>query len=453
MSRRSMLLAALTVIMALVALAPAMAQDKIEIQVWIAFSGARLEWAQGVAAEFNELFPQYNVVVVGDRNYEEVLTASSLAFEQGTQPAIIHFFEAGTQNARDASYQGTPQFKSIAEAIGDRTEINGLPVDFDNFVDAVRNYYTLDGSFTSFPWNTSSAIMFSNKTMLDAAGVESVPATWAEVEAACEKIMAMENAPANCITWPNYGWFFEQAVAMQGADLVNNGNGREARATETYLNSDAGIAYLNWWKDLENKGYYIYTGVQRDWNGTYNLFIQQQVAMLIYSSSDTSNATNAGRDAGFEVVASFYPHNQDVEYVGNLIGGGTLWLSNGLSTEVEDGALTFLLYLTNAENDAAWHKLTGYFPVTKAGIALLEAEGWFDENPNSMVASAQLNAAKPTSATAGAIFGNFPAIRDILTTAIEEILVNDRDVTEALNEAKELADESLAEYNLLYVSE
>lgn len=77
MSRRSMLLAALTVIMALVALAPAMAQDKIEIQVWIAFSGARLEWAQGVAAEFNELFPQYNVVVVGDRNYEEVLTASS----------------------------------------------------------------------------------------------------------------------------------------------------------------------------------------------------------------------------------------------------------------------------------------------------------------------------------------------------------------------------------------
>lgn len=45
-------------------------------------------------------------------------------------------------------------------------------MDFDNFVDAVRNYYTLDGSFTSFPWNTSSAIMFSNKTMLDAAGVE-----------------------------------------------------------------------------------------------------------------------------------------------------------------------------------------------------------------------------------------------------------------------------------------
>ncbi|MCU0476613.1 MAG: hypothetical protein MUC99_10985 [Anaerolineae bacterium] len=70
-----------------------------------------------------------------------------------------------------------------------------------------------------------------------------------------------------------------------------------------------------------------------------------------------------------------------------------------------------------------------------------------------MVASAQLAAATPTSATAGAIVGAFPAIRNHVTTAIEDVLVNGTDVQTALDNAKALADETLAEYNLLNAPE
>ncbi len=451
--RKSSILAALVVVLALTALAPVFAQDKIEIPVWIAFTDSRLDWARDRAAEFNELFPQYNVTIEGYADYESLFAAASLAFEQGTQPAIVQYFEAATQDARDANFDGVAQFKSVQEAFADRTEVNGLPVNFDDFVDIVRAYYTLDDSYTSFPWNTSSAIMFSNATMLEAAGVESVPTTWAEVEAACDAIMAMPDAPANCITWPNHGWFFEQAVAMQGADLVNNGNGREARATETLINSPEAVTFVQWWKDLQDAGHYIYTGVQLDWTGTYNAFVAQDVAMLLYSSSDTSKITSDAEAAGFDAVASFYPRNQDVEYVGNLIGGASLWLSNNLAPEVEEGALTFLLFFTNTENAASWHQLTGYIPITKSAVAALEEEGWFEENPNSAVAGAQLAGSTPTSATAGAIVGAFPAIRNHVTNAIEQVLVNDRDVTEALTEAKDLADETLEEYNLLFAPE
>jgi sn-glycerol 3-phosphate transport system substrate-binding protein len=437
----------------MLAVFPAAAQEPVEIKVWIAFTDYRLDWAKEVAANFNEEFPQYNVVVEGYDNYEVLFSATNLAFEQGTQPAIVQYFEAATQDARDANFNGEPFFKPIAEAFGDRTEINGLPVDFSDYVEPVVNYYTLDGQFTSMPWNTSSAIMFVNQEMLDAAGVEAIPTTWAEVEAACEKIMAMENAPANCITWPNHGWFFEQSVAQQGADLVNNGNGRDARATEVNLTSDAAIDYVTWWKSLQDKGYYIYTGTQRDWGGTYNAFIAQDVAMLIYSSSDTTAATNDGEAAGFTTVAAPMPYNQETGYTGNLIGGASLWLTNGLPPEVEDGALTFLLYFTNAENMAEWHKITGYIPVTNSAIELLEAEGWFEENPNSRVAGDQLANSEQTSATAGAIVGAFPAIRDQVTTAIEEVLVNNKDVTEALTDAQEAANALLEEYNLLNAPE
>lgn len=452
-SRKSGVLVALAIVLVLTALVPVFAQDKINVPVWIAFTDKRLDWARERAAEFNELFPQYNVTIEGYADYESLFAAASLAFEQGTQPAIVQYFEAATQDARDANLDGVAQFKSVAEAFGDRTEVNGLPVNFDDFVDIVRAYYTLDGSFTSFPWNTSSAIMFSNQTMLEAAGVESIPTTRAEIEAACAAVMAMENAPANCITWPNHGWFFEQAVAMDGADLVNNGNGRDARATETLINSDAAVSFVSWWKSLQDSGYYIYTGVQRDWSGTYNAFVAQDVAFLIYSSSDTSIITSDAAAAGFDAVASFYPRNQDVEYVGNLIGGASLWLSNNLAPEVEEGALTFLLHFTNTANAASWHQLTGYIAITKSAVEALEAEGWFEANPNSRIAGEQLAGSTATSATAGAIVGAFPAIRNHVTNAIEQVLVNDRDVVEAMTEAKELSDETLSEYNLLFVNE
>jgi sn-glycerol 3-phosphate transport system substrate-binding protein len=453
-NRKSLFVMALAAALLVMAALPTMAQDEpIEINMWIGFTDYRLDWAKEVATEFNAQFPQYEVVVDGYPDYESLLQSTTLAFEQGTQPEIAHYFEVGTQVARDANVEGTSIFKSVTEAVGDRTEINGLPVNLDGFVEPVANYYTFDGELFSMPWNTSSAIFFVNQDLLDAAGVEAVPTTWEEVEAACEAIMALEDAPANCITWPNHGWFFEQSVAQQGGELANNENGRAERATEVNIASDAAINYVSWWKSLQDAGYYVYTGAQRDWTGTYNAFIAQDVAMLMYSSSDTTALTNDGEEAGFNVVAAPMPYNQETGYTGNLIGGGSLFLANNLAPEVEDGALTWLLYFTSPENDAEWHQLTGYIPVTQAGLDLLTEEGWFEENPNSAVAGNQLANSEQTVATSGAVIGNFPAIRDAVTLAIEEVLVNDADVTEALTEAQESANTLLEEYNLLSVPE
>ena len=423
--QRFKLVALLLVIALVIPMVGATAQEPTEIRMWVAFTDARLDWAREKAAAFNEMFPQYNVVIEGYNNYEELFSGTALAFEQGTQPAIVQYFEAATQDARDARLaDGTPWFKPVAQAIGDRTEINGQPVDFADIVPAVSNYYTLDGEWTSMPWNTSSAIMFANMDMLEAAGVMDLPTTWAEVEATCEAVLALDNGPDNCISWPNYGWFFEQSVAQQGALLANNDNGRSDRATEVFLTSDAMLAYVNWWKDIQDKGYYIYTGLQRDWDGVNNAFFAEQVALIVTSSSDTTSITATGADNGFAVKAGFMPHNQDVDYVGNLIGGASLWLTNGLDADTEEGALTWLLWFTNTENAADWHQFTGYIPIRTSSVQMLQDAGWYDESPNSRVASDQLAAAELTPATAGALIGNFPAIRDEVTAAMEDILIN-----------------------------
>ncbi len=315
------------------------------------------------------MFPQYNVTIIGGYSYEEVFAQVAVAAEQGDLPAVVHYFEVGTQDARDSGL-----FKSIADALGDRTEVNGLSVNLDDIIGPVRAYYTLDGKFTSMPWNTSSAIWFSNMTILKAAGVDTPPATWADVEAACEKVMAMDNAPEYCFTWPNHGWFFEQWLAQQNALFANNDNGRAERATEVAFNSDAGVAVLTWLDDMYDKGYLYYSGAQGgdSWATVDQAYQTQQVAMAAYSSSDTTYYTQMGVDNGFDTVASFLPYNQEAGWTGNLIGGGTLWLVNGLDPAVEDGALTFLLYLTNTENAADWHKLTGYIAIRNS----VECDCW-----------------------------------------------------------------------------
>lgn len=427
--------------------------EPIEIRLSQAFTDKRLDWTRERAAEFNELFPQYNVVVEGLGSYNEVFEAALLGVEQGNPPAIIQFYEAATQEARDAvTANGEPLIKSVTDALAGATEINGVKVVLEDIVDAPRNYYSLDGKMESIPWNTSTTIMFSNKAIFDAAGAD-IPATWAEVEAACEAIMALDDAPDGCIAWPNHSWMIEQTMGQLGELFANQDNGRSGRATEVYLASEGAISYVQWWKDLYDDGYYLYTGKQRDWGGTTDLFNAQQVAMLITSSSLATNVTDAGKEAGYDVVASYMPYNQDVPRKGNIIGGATLYLVNGLSPEVETGALTFMNWFQIPENAAGWHKLTGYIPITQPAVDLLESEGWFEENPNYMVATNQLADSEPTPASLGPLVGNFLAIRDVFTAAMEKIMVEDADVVEVMTAANEESNNLLADYNLLYGEE
>ncbi|MDH3248887.1 MAG: extracellular solute-binding protein [Acidimicrobiia bacterium] len=423
--------------------------DVIDIDFWVAFSDeARLGFSEEKAAAFNAKHPEYNVEVTSFASYNDAFDAAVLAVDSGEPPEIIHFFEAATRQALDAvDGSGNPIFKSVTEAIAGRTEILGEPVVLDDVVDAARNYYTVDGSFYSMPWNTSTTVMFNNMDILNAAGITEPPATWGEVEAACEAIAALPDGPSACITWPNHSWFVEQSLGQQGELLGNNDNGRSDRATEVYLTSDGMLNYIEWWKGLNDSGYYSYTGLQRDWDGTSNAYLAGEVAMLVYSSSDT---TFFDTNASFTNQASFMPYNEDVDYVGNLIGGATLWMLDGMDAAQEDGALAFLNFFSNPDNAAEWHQITGYIPITKTAEAQLVTEGWYEESPNSKVASDQLAAADNTPASLGALLGNFVGIRDIITGAIEDILVNDVDVTERLTQANEEANRSLSEYEQLF---
>jgi len=70
---------------------PISAQEKTKIDVWIAFQDYRWDWAKEVAAEFNAMFPQYEVVVTGGYSYETMFAQVAVAAEQGQLPAVVQY--------------------------------------------------------------------------------------------------------------------------------------------------------------------------------------------------------------------------------------------------------------------------------------------------------------------------------------------------------------------------
>ncbi len=441
--RKNCLLLVLLSVMAITLLGVvnfAVAQDApVELAFWHAMGGNNGEVVTALVADFNASHP--NIVVTEQRkgtSYNEALDAVIQASGQGEGPNLSQIFDLGTPLAIDSGFFTPLELILTADQLAQVK---------DDVMAPLINYFTVNNLLWSLPWNNSTPLLYYNKDMFTAAGLdpETPPATWQELETDCAAIMAANAAPY-CLSMQIYGWYFEQWMALQGQELANNGNGRQDRATETNLTSDAAKAIMQFWKDINDAGYWTYTGKLEDNQGANQIFNAQQAAIILESTGALRGFTTASQDAGFELGTGFFPTNGDVPRQGVIIGGASLWVSSS-NTDAENAAVAeFLMWLEAPEQMARWHKGTGYMPDTKGAQALLEAEGYFTEFPNQRTAVDQLAAAEVNSATAGAIMGPFPQIRTIVDQAIQSV-VNGGDIDAALADAKAQADAAIEDYN------
>lgn len=404
-----------------------------EIYFWHAFSDApRSGWIEDRAAEWSAMNPDFNVIAERKGSYRETLQAAALAARQGDAPHLAQLFEVGSQLAVDSGI-----FKPVGE-------VGGIPA--DDYIEPVLNYYTIDGQIYSIPFNSSSPILYYNKDKMVEAGLdpENPPETYGEVIEMLEQARGAGVEGAK-IGFNLHSWFFEQWIAEQGVPLVNNDNGRADRATEVNLTSDAAYNIANWIDELNRNDLYTYTGRLEDWSGSDAIFQEGEAMFHITSTADLGNISNAV-EGSFELGTGLLPIADGVRRNGVVIGGASVWLLDGHPTRELEAARDFVLFMTNTENMVSWHKLTGYYPVRNSSVDQLEAEGWFEEDPNAFTAFDQLLNTIPNSATAGALMGSFLDTRTIIEEAIQKILQG-TDVETAMEEAKVLADDRLRTYN------
>ncbi|ADI13724.1 ABC transporter substrate-binding protein [Truepera radiovictrix] len=411
------------------------AHAQTQLDFWHAFSDApRSNWIAERAAEWSEMNPEYVMNTTSQGSYAETLQATILGARQGDTPHVVMIYEIGSQLALDAGI-----FVPVAEVEG--------AFDLSDYIEPVINYYTINGQVNSIPFNSSSPILYFNRDLMEEAGLdpENPPETFGELLAACEAVEAA-GLSASCFGMSLNGWFFEQWMAQQGEPLLNNDNGRSARATEINLTSEAFVRVAEFMKEMNDRGFYTYTGRLEDWDGSDAIFANQEVVFHITSTADLANLSAAAEENGFELGAGLMPIPDGVERNGVVIGGASLWLLADKPTEEQQAALDFVLYMTNTENMVDWHKATGYYPVRTSAVEALEAEGWFDERPTYRVAFDQLLNTRVSPATAGGLMGNFQELRTIVAETMQRIF-NGADVQAELERAKTQAEARLAEYN------
>ncbi|MDI9459466.1 MAG: ABC transporter substrate-binding protein [Bacillota bacterium] len=431
---RSLVFAVLLVFVLGVAAAAA----PVKVTFWHSMGGDIGKAMEAMIDTYNASQSEVYVESVFRGTYPEVLNATIASAMAGTAPTVVQIYEVGSLAAIDSGV-----FVPLSEFIGPDD------VDWNDYVDAVVNYYRQGDIQWSMPFNSSSAILYINADMFRAAGLDPAnpPKTFSEIIEASKAIVESGVAPYG-ITWPLHTWFVEQWMAEQGVALVNNDNGRSARPTTINTDTEEMYRIFNWWKQLYDEGLWINPGVE-DWDQANALFMGQQVAMEITSTSDVTFLTNAGREAGFEVICAELPVPDDVPRQGVVPGGASIWMVANNPKEELEAATKFLIWMSSPEQQVTWHQSTGYFPIRKSSIALLEEEGWFTENPNFRVALDQVLETIPGVGTQGALIGRFQEVRNILEEAFQMVM-GGTSVEAALAQAKAQVEQSFADYNSLF---
>lgn len=383
-----------------------------------------------------------NVVITArapSSNYQETFNSAILAADQGNAPNIVQVEEGLTQLAIDSGY-----FIPVSDVATDEQLAT-----LDDVLPSIRGYYSLGETIWSLPWNSSNPVVYYNRGMFEAAGLDpdNPPRTFADVLDACEAIMNADLGLTACANWPVVAWFPEQWVAMQNELIANNDNGRSARATEVLYDSMAMLNVVEWWKELVDRGYFTYSGSVSDYTAEGIVFLSQQTAITINSTAGLTLFINFGAAQGIDLgVSRLFLPDEDATN-GVTVGGASVWLSADQTPEELEAARDFIFFLTNTENDVRWHQGTGYVPNRFSTVEILGEQGWFDENPFFRIAVDQLAESQENLATAGGVLGPSAEIRGYLIEALQSVIDAGADPLEALQVAKERADAELAEYN------
>jgi sn-glycerol 3-phosphate transport system substrate-binding protein len=433
----------------------------VVVDVWVAdltFPGYMDRWMK-LGEEFDRAHPDYHVNIVG-QDFRTLPLQLAEAAATGYSPAIAEYYFYMIQQARDLIRpDGQPLYTSVEKAVAGRTEILGEPVVTGDVIPAFREYYSYDGDLTAMPSVGTTSLIYANTDILGRAGVTRLPETWSEVEAVCAAIAALPDGPPHAITWANHGTFYQQAVASQGGLLSDRDNGRAGQATTVEMASKEMLAWAQWWRKLHQDGHFLHTGKIPDWEGTFGAFARGDVALRISSSNDVNYMVQAARDGGFGLGVGICPYNEEVPYGGNAVAGTSLCLANELDQATQDGALAFLQFAHNPRNDADRHKHNSFIPVTYAGFALLESEGWFTEHPYHRVPSDHVSrypagAILPEGAdrntpppSRGALIGDFAGNQDVMCQAMGQVLAEGLDPVERFTAATAEAQRLLDDYH------
>jgi sn-glycerol 3-phosphate transport system substrate-binding protein len=406
-----------------------------EIQWWHALTGPNGEFINKLADDFNASQTDYKVIPSYKGTYPDTMNAGIAAFRAGNAPHIMQVFEVGTATMMAAKGAVKPVYQLMKET--------GQSFDPKAYLSAITGYYsTTKGEMLSFPFNSSSMVLWINKDALAKAGVDSAKlSTWPEVIDAAKKLHTVSPTCGMSTAWPTWA-LIEQFSSWHNVPIGTKANGLDGFDTQLKFNTPLHERLLTSIVELQKDKSFDYAGRT---NAVDGRFTSGECAMTMESIA-FYGAVKA--NAKFAYDAKPLPYYPDVKGApqNSIIGGASLWVMGGKSADEYKGVAKFLAFLSDTDRQIELHKRTGYLPITKAAYEKLKASGYYKENPILETPLLELTNKEPTENSRGLRFGNMVQMRDVWAEEIEQALAGKKSPKQALDDAVSRGDTMLRQF-------
>jgi sn-glycerol 3-phosphate transport system substrate-binding protein len=414
-------------------LCSASAYAQTEIQWWHSMGGALGEKVNDLAGKFNASQKEYKLVPVYKGQYPESMTAAIAAFRAANAPHLLQVFEVGTATMMAAKGAIVP----VAKVMADAKE----PFDPKAYLPTVAGYYTdTKGNMLSFPFNSSSALFYTNDDVLKKAGI-AAPKTWKELLAAGEKLKASGQQCVYTTAWPSWV-HIENFSAWHNVPIGTKQNGMGGFDTQFTINSPLHVRHVAMLGDMAKKGMFTYAGRTNQGDAKFT-----SGECPFFTGSASAQAA-IKKSAKFAWTAHFLPYHDDVKGApqNSIIGGASLWVMGGKKPVDYKGVAKFFAFLSRPEVQMDFHTSTGYVPITLAAYELTRKSGFYEKNPGAETTIKELTNKTPTENSKGLRFGNFVQGREVIEEEMEAVFSGRKEAKAALDEAVKRGNEILRKF-------
>lgn len=420
------------------------ASGPVTITVWHAMTRANEETLQELTKQFEQTHENVKVKLVNQTTYTDTRTKYTAALKIGGLPDVAQIGDTDLQFMIDS--------QSVLPA---QSCIDAEKYDTSDYVARTLAYYSVQGALYPMPFNVSNPVLYYDKALFRKAGLDpdKPPATLGEVRAAAQKIVDSKAAPFG-IALKTDAWYLEQWLAKAGEPFVNNGNGREKRATEVVFGGKAGLDIFTWLQDMVKDKLLLPVGSSETTIDDYLAVGNSRAAMTIESSAGLGTIAQVlGTGQFAHVELGVGPMPGPAGDGGVLVGGAALYLTNakGASPEKQDAAWQYAKFLTSAQSQATWSAGTGYLPIRKSATTMEPLASLWKEKPYYKIAYDQLLNGTENTATAGPVIGPYGSrgqgVRGAVIDALDGLLTQGKPAATQLQQAVREANRAIAEYN------
>jgi len=424
----------------------ATATGTTNITFWHGMSGPLGEEITKLTDAYNASQDKVKVSLV-QGSYEETADNYYLA-SQGDRPDVVQLPEYQVQAMVDT--------KSTIP-VGKCLEASGY--DTSTFLPTALSAYATQGVQWSMPFNLSNPVLFYNKKMFAAAGLDpnKPPQSLDEMRQYSQQLVDSGAAKYGLALESGFdsggGWYVEQWFCKAQEFYVDGDNGRTSRATKVLYNNETGVSLLTFLQTMINDKLAVNVG-DNSQSGYDNLLKladdKEPAAMTISTSASLGPVLTILGGGQFPQIGpddvGIGPMPGPDGKPGALIGGASLWpVDSGDDVRIA-ATWDFITYLVAAEQQSSWAAATGYIPVRTDALDVEPYKTTLATDPRFSVAYEQLKASPAAPTSSGPVVGPLREIRSVLATAVAAIL-DGADVKTTLDAAADQANGLIADYN------